>query len=203
MPSAPEGEDAALAMNLKEILRTLTARLGERGVQYALSGGVALGTLGIFRFTNDLDFVVLAEAKKAVDEIMRALDYERQDFSTEEIVSYVSPLKVFGQVDFLLARRRYSRAMLQRARLVPLFDGELRVRTLLPEDVIGLKVQAIHNDPRNRVPVDAPDIQRILDRHRLTMDMARVREYFELFGKEALLDEWLADLERGGKAGDA
>ena len=79
-------------------------------------------------------------------------------------------------MDFLLARRKYSRAMLQRAREAPLFDGQLAVRTLLPEDLIGLEVQAIHNDPRNRLPVDACDIQLILAQHRDTMDMERVRE---------------------------
>ena len=184
------------AMNLKEILRTLMARMREKGVEFALSGGLALSTMGVFRFTNDLDFVVPEEFRETVDEIMRALGYEKQEFSTDEIVSYLSPLKVFGQVDFLLARRKYSRAMLQRAREAPLFDGQLAVRTLLPEDLIGLKVQAIHNDPRNRLLVDAPDIQRILDQHRDTMDMELVREYFCLFGKEALLDEWLSDLER-------
>ena len=183
-------------MNLKEVLRTLIARFKEKGVDLALSGGLALSTMGVFRFTNDLDFVVPEESREVVDEVMRGLGYERQDFSTREIVSYLSPLKVFGQVDFLLAKRKYARAMLRRARNTPVFDGELEVKTLLPEDLIGLKVQAIHNDPRNRLPIDSMDIQQILARHSDTLDMGLVREYFRLFDKEALLDGWLGDLER-------
>jgi predicted nucleotidyltransferase len=110
-------------------------------------------------------------------------------------VSYISPLKVFGQVDFLVARRKYSRAMLKRAREMSVLDGEVTVKALLPEDLIGLKLQAIVNDPINRYGVDVPDIQRLLKLHRSSMDMNLVREYFRLFEKEDLLDEWLEGLD--------
>ena len=103
-------------MFFKVILKDLLSRFSEAGVEVALSGGLALSTMGVFRFTKDIDFLVLEEWVEIVDRIMVELGYERQGFSTEEIVSYVSPLKVFGQVDFLVARRKYSRAMLNRAR---------------------------------------------------------------------------------------
>jgi len=182
-------------MNLKEVLRILVDRFHRHKVDFALSGGLALSTMGIFRFTKDIDFVVYEESRKAIDHTMKKLSYEKQDFSTDEIVCYVSPLKVFGQVDFLLARRRYARAMMRRARKTPIFDGEFEVKTLLPEDLIGLKVQAISNDPKNRYVVDAPDIQRLLGLHREKMDMDLVRQYFRLFDKEALLDEWVSSTE--------
>jgi hypothetical protein len=109
-------------MNFKVVLKTLLDRFSEAGVEVALSGGFALSTMGLFRFTKDIDFVAPEEYMDAIDRIMTDLDYEKQDFSTKEIVSYFSPLKVFGQVDFLVARRKYSRAMLKRAREVPVFD---------------------------------------------------------------------------------
>lgn len=182
-------------MNLKEILKTLIVRFRKRNVDFVLSGGLALSTMGIFRFTRDIDFVVPEESKETIHEIMTELGYERQDFSTEEIVSYFSPLREFGQVDFLLARRKYSRTMMRRARKSPVFDGEFEVKTLLPEDLIGLKIQAIANDPQNRFVIDAPDIQKILRLHMDKMDMDLVREYFRIFDKEALLDEWLGNIE--------
>jgi len=182
-------------MNLKEVLKTLIARFRKKNIDFVLSGGLALSTMGIFRFTRDIDFVVTEESKEAIHEVMTELGYERQDFSTEEIVSYFSPLRVFGQVDFLLARRRYSRAMMRRARKRPVFDGEFEVKVLLPEDLIGLKIQAIANDPQNRLVIDAPDIQGILRLHMDKMDMDLVREYFRIFDKEALLDEWLGKIE--------
>ena len=182
-------------MNLKEVLKILIARFSKKNIDFVLSGGLALSTMGIFRFTKDIDFVVQEESKEGIHEIMTELGYEKQDFSTEEIVSYFSPLRVFGQVDFLLARRRYTRAMMRRARKSPVFGGEFEVKTLLPEDLIGLKIQAIANDPRNRYVIDAPDIQRILRLHMDKMDMDLVREYFRIFDKEALLDEWLGNIE--------
>ena len=187
-------------MNFKAVLKTLLSRFSEAGVEAALSGGLALSTMGVFRFTKDIDFVVRVEWVEAVERIMLDLGYEKQDFSTAEIVSYLSPLKAFGQVDFLVARRKYSRAMLKRAREMPVLGGELTVKVLLPEDLIGLKIQAIVNDPGNRYPVDGPDIQRLLKMHRGRLDMTLVRDYFRLFEKEELLDEWLKDIDWGTTA---
>lgn len=183
-------------MNFKEVLKTLMERLQKKNIDFALSGGLALTTLGIFRFTKDIDLIALEESKGDIEKIMADLGYEKQDFSNDEILSFWSPLKVFGQVDFLLAKRKYARAMLKRAPKVPVFDNTLEVKTLLPEDLIGLKIQAIVNDPENRSLVDTPDIQRILQLHQDTMDMELVREYFQIFQQEALLDEWLSKIER-------
>jgi predicted nucleotidyltransferase len=190
-----KGHKKSMGMNFKEVLKILLNRLSEAGVEAALSGGLALSTMGVFRFTKDIDFVIPEEGVDAVDHIMTELGYEKQGFSSSEIASYVSPLKVLGQVDFLVARRKYSRAMLQRAQEMPVLDGALTVRALLPEDLIGLKLQAIVNDPKNRYAVDAPDIQRLLKLHQGRMDMGLVREYFRLFDKENLLDEWLHNID--------
>jgi hypothetical protein len=182
-------------MNFKEVLAILLQRFSDSGVAVALSGGLALSTMGLFRFTRDIDFLLPVDNAEVVDRIMVDLGYEKQDFSTSEIVSYRSPLKVLGQVDFLLAKRAYTKAMLQRAKVMPVLDGALTVRTLLPEDVIGLKVQAIANDPANRYAIDAPDIQRLLRIHRAGLDMNLVREYFRVFDKEELLNGWLDQIE--------
>jgi len=176
-------------------LQNLLRRFSEAGVEVALSGGLALSTMGVFRFTKDVDFVTLEECAGTVEKIMTELGYEKQDFSSAEILSYISPLKALGQVDFLVARRKYSRAMVTRARDTQLMDGELRVKVLQVEDLIGLKVQALANDPKNRYPVDAPDIQRLLQLHVSRLDIERVREYFRLFEKEDLLDEWLRNVD--------
>ncbi len=178
-------------MNLKEVLKTLIAKFHEQEIDFVLSGGLALSTMDIFRFTKDIDFLISEESKTAVDKVMTELGYVRQDFSTDEIVSYLSPLKVFGQIDFLLARRKYTKAMMERASEQVIFREEYKVKTLIPEDLIGLKIQAISNDPENRYYIDAPDIQRLIALNKDKMDMKLVREYFRIFDKEDLLDEWL------------
>lgn len=185
-----------MGMKLEHVLKMLMERFRAEGIDFALSGGLALSTLGVLRFTKDIDFIVNEEDKEKVETIMLELGYERQEFSTDEIVSYWSPLKVFGQVDFLLARRKYARAMMRNADLRPVFGGELQVNTVRPEDLIGLKVQAISNDPKNRYLIDKPDIQRLLKLHRDNMDMELVREYFRVFEKEELLDEWLQEIDQ-------
>ena len=181
-------------MKLEHVLKMLMERFRAEGIDFALSGGLALSTMDVVRFTKDIDFIVYEEDKEAVERIMTELGYEKQKFSTDEIVSYWSPLKVFGQVDFLLARRKYTRAMMRNADLKPVFGGELQVNTVRPEDLIGLKVQAISNDPENRYLIDKPDIQRLLKLHRDKMDMELVREYFRVFEREELLDEWLQEI---------
>ena len=182
-------------MNLKEVLKTLIAKFHERKIDLILSGGLALSTMNIFRFTKDIDFLVSEESKTTIHKIMTDLGYELQDFSSDEIKSYVSPVKVFGQVDFLLARRKYTKAMMKRAVKKEVFDGEYQIKTLRPEDLIGLKIQAIYNDSENRYLIDAPDIQRLLALHKDKMDMKLVREYFKIFGMEDLLNEWLSNLK--------
>ena len=185
-----------LPVNLKEVLKILISRFQNKGIDFVLSGGLALSTMGIFRFTKDIDFLIFEESKKSIHDIMTDLDYQKQDFSTEEIFSYWSPIKALGQIDYLFARRKYTRAMMRRAKKCPVFDGEYMLKTILPEDLIGLKIQAISNDPANRFPVDASDIQRILQIKTNEIDMELVRKYFELFSKEDLLDEWLGKNNR-------
>jgi predicted nucleotidyltransferase len=182
-------------MNFKVALQNLLRRFSETGVEAALSGGLALSTMGVFRFTKDIDFVILEESAQTVAEIMTELGYEKQDFSSVEILSYISPLRALGQVDFLVARRKYSRAMVKRALEMSVMDGELTVKVLRVEDLIGLKLQALANDPKNRYAVDAPDIQRLLKLHAGRIDMDQVREYFRIFEKEGLLEEWLREID--------
>jgi hypothetical protein len=57
--------------------------------------------------------------------------------------------------------------MLGRAREIEAFEGTLRVRVLLPEDIIGLKVQSLANDPSRE----------------------RLREYFALFDRTEIYEE--------------
>jgi hypothetical protein len=183
-------------MDLKEVLKILVEKLEAQNIDFVLIGGLALSTMNIFRFTKDLDLMIHEKSKEKIHAIMSDLGYEKQDFSSNEIISYLSPLNKFGQVDFLLAQRKYSQAMMSRAEKKPVFNDSFQVKTLRPEDIIGLKIQAIHNDPGNRYAVDASDIQQLLNLHKQVMNMELVREYFRLFEKENLLDEWLNNIKR-------
>ena len=92
-------------------------------------------------------------------------------------------------MDFLFARRAYCRAMLERAAVLEVLGGRLRV--VDASDLVGLKVQSSSNDPTRRHR-DLADISWLLDH--TSLDMDRVREYFRLFDREKELDVLLAEL---------
>ena len=100
---------------------------------------------------------------------------------------FVSDSARLGQVDFLHAFREVSTGMLQRAAELPAFAGSLQVRTLRPEDIIGLKVQALANDPQ-RERRDLVDIELLAERYAGEIDWGRMREYFALFGRVELYE---------------
>lgn len=174
-------------MDFERVLRDLVADFTEREIRYALIGGFALGALGLPRATMDIDFLVARAALPVLDEVMARRQY-RLRYRSENVSQYVSHLAPLGHVDFLHAFREISTSMLERAPEVSLFGGSLRLRTLRPEDLVGLKVLALANDPR-RERQDLADIDRLAERFSAEMDWERVREYFALFDKLELYDE--------------
>ena len=76
--------------------------------------------------------------------------------------------------------------MLERAALKTIFDGEQHVPVVLPEDLIGLKVQAICNDP-SRTSLDMSDIEALAKIFGSSLDWSRIEEYLKLFGMEEKL----------------
>ena len=73
--------------------------------------------------------------------------------------------------------------MLERAELKTIFDGEQTIPVILPEDLIGLKIQAINNDP-SRTALDMVDIEALMNIFGAKLDWKRIYGYFELFGRQ-------------------
>jgi hypothetical protein len=69
-------------------------------------------------------------------------------------------MDAWGSIDVIHAFRQISLAMLQRAKSYPVFGGTQSVRAVDPEDIIGLKVQAMFNDPTRRSQ-EVADIERL------------------------------------------
>jgi hypothetical protein len=166
-------------MDFKAVLSKLTEDFHSQDIRYALMGAVALGVYGCARGTVDIDFLVHRDDMDRVDLIMNELDYECR-YRTDNVSQYISPLKVFGEVDFLHAFRSHSLGMLERAVLKRLFDDTLSVKVLQAEDIIGLKLQAIKND-ESRKALDLADIESLMDRRRGDLDWDLINEYFEIF----------------------
>jgi predicted nucleotidyltransferase len=115
---------------------------------------------------------------------MQELGYECK-FSSENVSQYVSSLKVFGEVDFLHAFREVSLEMLGRAEEKEVFGGSLKVKVLRPEDIIGLKLQAIKNNPA-REHNDLADIESLISANKTNLDWSLIGNYFKLFEMDQL-----------------
>lgn len=70
--------------------------------------------------------------------------------------------------------------MIERAKSYPVFGGKLAIKAADPEDVIGLKVQALTNDP-DRKPQELADIEALMRRFGSKLDWERIQEYYDTF----------------------
>lgn len=174
-------------MDFKTVFFKLLTAFNEQQVRHALIGGMALGAWGAPRGTVDIDFLVHHEDMGKVDAVMKGLGYECR-VSTQNVSQYVSPLQVFGEVDFLHALRAHSLGMLRRAGARKIFDGLVSVKVLEVEDLIGMKVQAMANN-KDRAVSDLADIEALLAVHGHTADWSLIGEYFGLFEFNDLLEE--------------
>lgn len=156
----------------------------EKDIRYALTGGFALGLWGGSRSTVDLDFLVHREDMDKVHMLMTNLGYEIHHH-TENVSQYVSPLARFGGIDFIHAFREASVEMLQRAVEKEIFSGSMKVRTMIPEDIIGLKLQAVYNNPK-REKIDMADIEMLVSVHSKEFDWELLERYFTIFQMDDL-----------------
>lgn len=174
-------------MDFKTVLSLIIKKFEEDNVSYALMGGFAIASLGIPRATVDLDFLVSKEDLLKVDRIVKTYGYGCV-YKSEDVLQYVSSAKIFGEIDFLLAHREISITMLRRAETKEIFGGEFNIKVLKPEDIIGLKLQAIANNPK-RTNQEYSDIESILENLGKNLDWKLLKQYFSLFEQDKKFEE--------------
>ena len=163
----------------------VAAALNANSVGFALIGGLALASHQVVRATQDVDLLAGAERADDIDAQLTQLGY-RCLHRSGDAANYA---RGDERVDFLYASRPIARRLLATARELKTALGDLRV--VSAEGLIGFKLQALVNDPgRTR---DLEDIRALLRANRGTLDTAELRGYFELFDREALLDELLRE----------
>ncbi|HUK13185.1 MAG TPA: hypothetical protein VLW17_07765 [Thermoanaerobaculaceae bacterium] len=183
-------------MNFTETLRAVAAKLDASGYGWAVIGGLAVGIYGAPRSTVDIDMLIDGGCAEHLDGMLEGLGYSLV-YRWDESSHYTPRVPERCPLDFLHARRPHTRAMLARAHRVELGEDGLLVPVVEMEDLIGLKVQAMVNDPDRRRG-ELVDIRALLEAAVATKrhpDMERVREYFGLFGEEAELREIVKGLE--------
>jgi predicted nucleotidyltransferase len=175
-------------MNFELVFKELLQKFSEQNIRFALIGGFALHVAGFTRATNDIDFLIETDDLAKVKGVMSRLGYELTHESPE-FSNYWHPVKPLGCVDYLHAHREYTRKMLGRAKKHTVLKN-LEVPVLIPEDIIGLKIQSIVNNPQRR-SLDMADIEYLLRENPARLDLDRVREYFDLFQQGKELDQLL------------
>ncbi|HBE88036.1 MAG TPA: hypothetical protein DDW67_02725 [Elusimicrobia bacterium] len=167
-------------MDLKHALQELVEGFAAREIDAALIGGFALGALGVPRSTMDIDFLVDGTALEKLESLMSGLGY-RKEFATENVSQYLAAGEDGVEVDFIHAFRPVSVKMLKEAITVDIFGGGLKTKVLRPEDIIGLKVQAMVNNP-DRKNRDSADIESLAANG--SLDWERIAPYYSMFGME-------------------
>ena len=168
-------------MDFEGLLTTLSGKFAEAHIRYALIGALALHAAGYHRSTGDVDLLVHADDIPAVQGILLGLGY-RILHESGDVLNFASPWGLIGGVDIIKARRKYALRMLEKAR-PSLLGAKISIPAVVPEDLIGLKLQAMANDPARQTR-DLADIEWVLSHHSHTMDMQLVEEYFGLFSME-------------------
>jgi len=171
-------------MDFRLVTEKLLSAFKNAGVRYALMGGYAMGMWGSGRATVDIDFLVNRDDMDKVNGIMNSLGYECK-YKSENVSQYISPLNIFGEVDFLHAFRETSIEMINRAEEKEISGGVLKIKVVRPEDLIGLKLQAIRNDS-SREQMDIADIESLISLRAENFDWSLVENYFKLFNMEDL-----------------
>jgi len=167
---------------VKQIREALSA-FASNGTEPVLIGGLAVAAHQVIRATQDVDFLVEAEAADGLHATLLRLGY-RCAYRSKEAANYV---RGDEGLDLLYARRPIARRLLAQAQPRDTPMGRLRVISV--EGLIAFKLQGFVNDAtRTR---DLEDMRALLRLHRGTIDMAQLREYFALFNRTELLDELL------------
>jgi hypothetical protein len=170
--------------NLAEQIREALSMFAIAGARPALIGGLAVVAHHVVRATQDVDFLLEAEAADKVHDALLNLNYQCV-YRSEDAANYVRGTE---GLDLLYAHRPLARRLLSQAseRETPL--GRLRVISV--EGLIGFKLQGYANDPTRTRDLD--DIRALMQLHRASLDKVQLREYFALFDQEELLNELLA-----------
>ena len=100
----------------------------------------------------------------------------------------MSDIKLFGAIDFLHAFRKISLTMIKRSKDLPVFNGSLNIRVVIPEDIIGLKLQALVNDS-SRENREYADIEAIMAYYKEPLNWNLIEEYFSLFEQQEKYEE--------------
>ena len=156
-------------MDIRTLLQEIKKEFDAEKIQFALIGGLAVGSLGYQRFTNDIDMLIHEDDKEKAKNLLLKKGYTLFSENSEFV-------QFQGQcpLDIQLARRPISKKMLADAQMLT----NTPVRCLRVEDLIGLKIQAFSTNSKREFKR-----KRTSSVHFSSLDWAKIKNYADLFSK--------------------
>lgn len=173
-------------MDFESALRPLIEKFNRDSIPYAVIGGFALHFWGYSRETHDLDFIIRSTQHDYVQQTMEELGFTA--FHKSEHVGHYE--KGGAWVDFIFSGKPHGIKLIERACDKDFLGMKLKVA--LPEDIIGLKVQSLANNPLRWLK-EMADIENLMQENKGKLDLDLIGDYFKLFKKEK---DWQMILER-------
>lgn len=170
--------------NLADQIREALSMFARNRTEPALIGGLAVVAHKVVRATQDVDFLLEAEAADRVHDALLKLGYQCL-YRSADAANYVRGTE---GLDLLYAHRPLARRLLAQASQRETPMGPLRVISV--EGLIGFKLQGFVNDATRTRDLD--DIRALVKLHRTSINLDELREYFALFNQSHLLDELLS-----------
>jgi len=177
-------------MDFKMTLLLVINEMNDQKVDYGLIGGFALGLYGVDRSTSDLDFIINVKDIDKIKKIFFKNGYELL-FYSDNVLQFVSPIKDFGEIDVLIAKREVGFNMLKNSIKKSILGNSVDIKILQPEDLIGLKLQAIKND-KEREAIDKSDIKFLIKN--ISLDVDKIRNYANILDMSEYFEQILSEL---------
>ena len=173
-------------MEFKKVITTILLELDKHDIPYALIGAVAMGFWGIQRDTVDVDVLVKERDREKVIALIKSFGYDHI-VSSKFADQFSHILKNMGLVDFLYTQR--EKGIIESSRAFK--SGGIDIQVALPEDIIGMKLDGIRNNPKREMK-DWADIQSIVEIMGDKLDWEKIRHYCKITDMEKAYEKILS-----------
>ncbi|MDP3110614.1 MAG: hypothetical protein Q8M71_00745 [Thermodesulfovibrionales bacterium] len=171
-------------MEYKKVLAAILAGLEKQNISYAMVGAVAMGFWGVRRDTVDIDLLVKAADREKVIALMKGLGYDHL-IASNFADQFGHLIKEMGLVDFLYTKK--EQGIIEESKSFRGL-GDIDISVALPEDIIGMKLDAIKNNPKREIQ-DWADIQAIVEVLGDNLDWTKIRNYCKLLDMEEVYEK--------------
>ena len=151
--------------SLEQALHSIASVLAQRGIPYAVMGGLAVRVYAIPRFTNDVDLTISLDREElpSLFDSLQSVGCEIPSPFREGWLDSVAGLPLFKaefyetgrsiEIDVFVSETDFQRSLIERRRIIETPAGQISF--VSPEDLILLKLIASR-------PRDLVDVQDIL-----------------------------------------